>query len=40
MMETLTDQIYNEALKVFEEIESLGGMAKAIVQGKHLKKKN
>jgi methylmalonyl-CoA mutase len=33
MMESLTDQIYNEALKVIEEIESMGGMAKAIVAG-------
>jgi methylmalonyl-CoA mutase len=33
MMESLTDEIYNEALKVFEEIESIGGMSKAISQG-------
>ena len=33
MMESLTDQMYNESLKVIEEIESMGGMAKAIVQG-------
>ncbi len=33
MMESLTDEIYNEALKVFEEIEALGGMSKAISEG-------
>ncbi|CAF0849643.1 unnamed protein product [Brachionus calyciflorus] len=33
MMETLTDQIYDEALKVYEEIETMGGMAKAVAQG-------
>jgi methylmalonyl-CoA mutase len=33
MMESLTDQIYDESLKIIEEIESMGGMAKAIVQG-------
>jgi methylmalonyl-CoA mutase len=33
MMESLTDQIYAEALKVIEEIEAMGGMAKAIVEG-------
>ena len=33
MMESLTDEIYEEALKVFEEIESLGGMSRAISQG-------
>lgn len=33
MMESLTDEIYNEALKVVEEIEALGGMSKAISEG-------
>jgi methylmalonyl-CoA mutase len=33
MMENLTDQIYNEALNVIEEIESIGGMAKAVAEG-------
>ena len=33
MMESLTDQLYDEALKVIDEIESMGGMAKAIIQG-------
>lgn len=33
MMESLTDEMYNEALKIIEEIEALGGMTKAIVQG-------
>lgn len=34
MMESLTDELYNEALKIVEEIEALGGMTKAIIQGK------
>lgn len=33
MMESLTDELYNEALKIVEEIEALGGMTKAIIQG-------
>lgn len=33
MMESLTDEIYEEALKVVEEIEEMGGMAKAISEG-------
>lgn len=33
LIENLTDQLYNEALKVYEEIEQMGGMAKAIVEG-------
>lgn len=33
MMEALTDQLYDEALKVCNEIEAMGGMAKAIVAG-------
>jgi methylmalonyl-CoA mutase N-terminal domain/subunit len=32
MMESLTDEIYAEALKVIDEIEAMGGMASAIVQ--------
>lgn len=33
MMESLTDELYDEALKVIEEIESMGGMSKAISEG-------
>ena len=33
MMESLTDQMYDEALKVIDEIESMGGMSKAVAQG-------
>lgn len=33
MMEELTDRIYEEALKVIEEVESMGGMTKAIIEG-------
>ena len=33
MMENLTDQIYDEALKVIEEVEAMGGMSKAVAQG-------
>merc|ERR1711981_436657 len=33
MMESLTDEIYNEALAVINEIEEMGGMAKAVVEG-------
>ncbi|UXI23017.1 arginyl-tRNA-protein transferase [Sarcoptes scabiei] len=33
MMESLTDELYNEALKVIEEIEEMGGMAKAVGEG-------
>lgn len=33
MMEALTEQIYQEAKKVIDEIESLGGMAKAVATG-------
>lgn len=33
MMESLTDQLYNEAMKLIEEIESMGGMAKAVGEG-------
>lgn len=30
MMESLTDELYNEALKIINEIEEMGGMTKAI----------
>lgn len=33
MMESLTDEIYNEAMKVIQEIDALGGMAKAVASG-------
>jgi len=33
LMENLTDQIYDEALKVINEIEEMGGMAKAVASG-------
>ncbi|CAK8672675.1 methylmalonyl-CoA mutase, mitochondrial-like [Clavelina lepadiformis] len=33
MMENLTDDIYDAALKVIEEIEEMGGMAEAVAQG-------
>ncbi|KAL4222157.1 hypothetical protein ACF0H5_018197 [Mactra antiquata] len=33
MMESLTDDIYNAALKVINEIEEMGGMAKAVASG-------
>ncbi len=33
MMESLTDSLYSEAKKIIDEIESLGGMAKAIDTG-------
>lgn len=33
MMETLTDELADEALKIIEEIEELGGMTQAIVSG-------
>eukprot|EP00164_Ancoracysta_twista_P002076 GFYU01002737.1.p1 GENE.GFYU01002737.1~~GFYU01002737.1.p1 ORF type:complete len:743 (+),score=244.07 GFYU01002737.1:36-2264(+) len=33
MMESLTDELYNEAKSIVEEVESLGGMAKAVAQG-------
>lgn len=33
MMESLTDELYNESLKIIEEIEAMGGMTKAIIQG-------
>jgi len=33
MMESLTDEIYNAAHKVIQEIDSLGGMSKAVASG-------
>ena len=33
MMESLTEQLASEARKIIEEIEEMGGMTKAIVEG-------
>ncbi|KAG8191068.1 hypothetical protein JTE90_008382 [Oedothorax gibbosus] len=33
MMESLTNEVYEEALKIIEEVESMGGMSKAVVSG-------
>jgi len=33
MMETLTNELAAEALKIINEVEELGGMTKAIVTG-------
>lgn len=33
MMESLTDQIYQESLNIITEVESMGGMAKAVAEG-------
>ncbi|CAG2161226.1 unnamed protein product [Oppiella nova] len=33
MMEALTDEMYREALKLIDEVEALGGMAKAVAEG-------
>uniref|UniRef100_T1J3J2 methylmalonyl-CoA mutase n=1 Tax=Strigamia maritima TaxID=126957 RepID=T1J3J2_STRMM len=33
MMEALTDEMYNEAKKVIDEVESMGGMVKAVASG-------
>lgn len=33
MMEHLTDEIYTEAMKLIDEVESMGGMAKAVAGG-------
>jgi methylmalonyl-CoA mutase len=33
MMETLTNDLFEEAKKIIEEVEELGGMAKAIDSG-------
>lgn len=33
MMETLTQQVYDEGKRIIDEIESMGGMAKAVDSG-------
>lgn len=33
MMESLTDELYNEAMAIIEEVEEMGGMAKAVAEG-------
>lgn len=33
MMETLTNELADEAMKIIEEVEELGGMTQAIVSG-------
>ncbi len=33
MMESLTQQVYDEARRIFDECESMGGMAKAVASG-------
>eukprot|EP00111_Clytia_hemisphaerica_P022208 TCONS_00065259-protein len=33
MMESLTDEVYNSAKKIIDEIEEMGGMAKAVASG-------
>lgn len=33
MMESLTNEVYNEGSKIIQEIEEMGGMAKAVVSG-------
>merc|ERR1712012_622509 len=33
LIETLTQQVYDEGLRIIEEIESMGGMAKAVASG-------
>ena len=33
MMENLTKELYDEASKIIEEVESMGGMAKAVESG-------
>jgi methylmalonyl-CoA mutase len=33
MMETLTEELAEEALKIIEEIEDMGGMTEAIISG-------
>ena len=32
-METLTQQVYDEGRKIIDEIEAMGGMAKAVASG-------
>lgn len=33
MMESLTQELHDEALKIINEVEALGGMTNAIVEG-------
>ena len=33
MMESLTEEVYQEARKIVEEVEGMGGMAKAVASG-------
>lgn len=33
LVETLTDELYDKALKLIEEIDAMGGMAKAVESG-------
>ena len=33
MMETLTNEVYSKARELIDEVEQMGGMAKAIVAG-------
>lgn len=33
MMEVLTDEVYNKARRIVEEVEQMGGMAKAVASG-------
>ena len=33
MMETLTDEVYTNARRIVEEVEKMGGMAKAVASG-------
>lgn len=33
MMEVLTDEVYSKAKRIVEEVEQMGGMAKAVASG-------
>jgi methylmalonyl-CoA mutase len=33
MMESLTDQVYEKAKKIVDDVEKMGGMAKAVASG-------
>lgn len=33
MMETLTDEVYTKAKRIVDEVEKMGGMAKAVASG-------
>ena len=33
MMENLTDEVYNKAKRIVDEVEQMGGMAKAVASG-------